>query len=212
VKSSRTLVLLAAAAVALCAPLAQAAPSTKPQLTDPSGDALPVPGSYDIVAGQLTTTGITTTRKVGRKVIKTYKPKNLVATLTLTAPPSTQQGSAYTFDADITACGNGYMSFTYTPGAFLGDGSLFVSGCGTDDGTGPAEILDDVVPVVKGNTITWTMPLADMGSDLPLSTVFSNLTASTDLNEPVFGLIGTSVLAPESSIDGASSDATWKLG
>lgn len=209
---TRLVAVCTAAALTALAPLAHAAPSSKPQLTDPSGDALPVPGSYDLVAGQLTTTGVTTTRKVGRKVIKTYKPKNLVASLTLAAPPSTQAGSAYTFTADITACGNGYMSFTYTPGAVLGDGSLFVSGCGTDDGTGPAEILDDVVPVVKGSTITWTMPLADMGSDLPLSTVFSNLTAASDLNEPVFGLIGTSLLTPESSIDAASSDASWKLG
>lgn len=211
-RPARPLVLSALAGLVLCAPLALAAPSKAPQITDPSGDAQPVPGSYDLVAGQFTTTGVTTTRKVGRKVVKTYTPKNLVVTLSLAAPPSTQPGSSYSVTADITACGEGYMTFSYTPGAFLGEGNLFVSGCGTDDGTGPAEIFDEVAPVVKDKVITWTMPLSLMGPDLPLSTVFSGFTAQADLNEPVFGLLGTSLGSPETSIDAASGDATWKLG
>lgn len=210
-KSSRALVLLAAAAVGVCAPLAHAAPTTKPQVVDAAGDAL-VPGGFDIVAGQFTTTGVKATRKVGRRTVTTYTPKNLVATLTFTEPPSTQAGTRIAFTADMTACDNGSVAFSFTPGAVLQSGDLFVTGCGDDNGAGPAEFLSDVRAVLKGNTLTWTMPLADMGSDLPLSTRFSNFQASSDLDDPVFGLIGTDLTGGSTSLDVATSDATWKLG
>ena len=132
-KSSRALVLLAAAAVGVCAPLAHAAPTTKPQVVDAAGDAL-VPGGFDIVAGQFTTTGVKATRKVGRRTVTTYTPKNLVATLTFTEPPSTQTGTRIAFTADMTACDDGSVAFSFTPGAALQSGDLFVTGCGDDNG------------------------------------------------------------------------------
>jgi hypothetical protein len=211
VKSSRALVLAAAAVVAVCAPHAQAAPASKPQVVDPAGDAL-APGGFDIVSGQFATTGVTTTRKVGKRVVRSYTPKNLVVTLTFTEPPSTQTGTRIAFTADITACDNGSLAFSYTPGAVLQSGDLFVTGCGTDDGVGPAEFMPDVHAVIKGSTVTWTMPLSDMGSDLPLGTQFSAFTASVDLVDPVFGLIGTDITGGPTSLDVATGDATWKLG
>jgi hypothetical protein len=51
-----------------------------------------------------------------------------------------------------------------------------------------------------------------MGSDLPLGTQFSAFTASVDLVDPVFGLIGTDITGGPTSLDVATGDATWKLG
>ena len=209
----RLLLFAAATAVTVTGSMANAAPTIVPQLTDPVGDARALGASYDIVSGLLTTTGTTTTAKVGRKMVKTYTPKNLVAVLTLAGPPSTQTGSVYTFAMATTACGNGSFQFQFTPGATLQSGDLFVTGCGkSTPATGPAEFISDVKAQLSGNTITWTMPLADMGSDLPLSTVFSAFTAETDINDPVLGLVGTGAEGPTTSIDSAKSDASWKLG
>jgi hypothetical protein len=208
---TRLALIAAATAVVTGAGLAGAAPASKPQLTDKAGDAVALGASYDIVSGKLTTTGVTTTKKVGKRKVTTYKPKNLVATLTLAGPPSARTGSVYTFGMDTTACDNGTFSFTWTPGAALQAGDLFILGCGPDSGLGPSEFMGDVQAAVKGNTITWTMPLSDMGPDLPLNTVFSNFSARTDINEPVFGLIGTG-MDPATAIDSAVSDVSWKLG
>jgi hypothetical protein len=209
---TRLALLAAATAVATAAGLAGAAPTTKPQLTDATGDAKALGASYDIVSGLLTTTGKTTTKKVGKKTVSTYKPTALVAKLTLAGAPVSTTGTVYSFGMSTSACGGGSFSFTYTPGALLQSGDLFIIGCGTDSGTGPAEFMSDVKAVLAGNTITWTMPLADMGSDLPLTSTFSGFSASVDLNDPVFGLIGTGLTGGSTSIDSATGDTTWKLG
>jgi hypothetical protein len=216
----RPVLLVAVAALALCAPLAHAAPTSKPQVVDPAGDAL-APG-FDVVSARLTTTGVTSTRKVGRKVVRTYTPKTLVASVTLSEPPSTTPGTSIIFHADTTACGNGFFEFQYTPGALLNTisevGDLFVSGCGPDDtGTGPGEYFSDVLAQVKGDVITWSMPLADMGSDLPLSSVFSGFRVDSTINEPVMGLAGGTDVAvltdgAAGDVDHATGDAVWKLG
>ena len=215
----RTLAALVLAPALLAAPLAHAAPSTKPQLTDPSGDAL-APG-FDVVSAQLTTTGTTTTRKAGRRTVRTYTPKNLVARVTLAEAPSTTPGTSIQLHVDMTACDGGFMEFQYTPGALISAvseiGDVFVSGCGSDSGAGPSEYIGDVLAEVKGSTISWVMPLTSMGADLPLSTVFSGFKVQADVNEPVMGLaggyeVGAMTEGAAGDIDYASSDATWKLG
>ncbi len=219
IRTRIALVVAAVAMVGVGSNLASAAPTSVPQLTDPSGDARALGASYDIVAGLMTTTGTTTKKKVGRKVVTTYKPVNLVASLTLAGPPASTPGSTYNFSMNTTACSGGSFSYSYTAGSLSPSiGDLFISGCGTPGtGTGPAEFMKDVKAAISGNTITWTMPLADLGSDLPLSTVFSGFTAETDLNDPYFGLFGTGVTSGTPaqgalSIDTASSAASWKLG
>ncbi len=218
-KTVRFALLAATTALALTASLAGAAPTSRAQVTDPAGDAL-APG-FDIVSAQLSTTGATATRKVGQRVLKTYTPKTLVATITLAQPPSTTPGTSIQLHVATTACGGGYFEYQYTPGALVSrvsePGDLFVSGCGPSSGTGASEYLPDVRAQVKGSTITWTMPLSDMGSDLPLNTVFSGFRVSADINEPVTGLAGGSYAGRATNgavgdIDDASSDATWKLG
>ncbi len=208
-RHTRIALLAATATVAATASLAGAAgpkaPAPTTVITDPTGDARVLGSGYDLVAVTMVTKG--------KKVGKAYRPTDLLVTLTMAGPPTTQKGAALTVSMKTTACGNGSFMYSYTPGATLGNGDLFVSGCGTTTpGTsGLSEILSDVVPVVSGHTVTWDLPIAELGQDLPIGSTFSGFSASSDLNEPVFGIIGTGIFAGLASIDTASGSGTYKL-
>jgi hypothetical protein len=210
-RRARLALLAATAAVASGAGLAGAAPPAKPLLTDPAGDARVLGAGYDIVSATLTTAG--TTKKVGKRSV--YTPKDLVASVTLAAPPSTQPGTQIKLSADTTACDGGSFTWYYTPSG----GRLFVYGCGVDDGLGKSESFD-LEPVVKGNTLTWTVSLKEFGADLPLKTLFSNFRAQSDQNDPATGEVGTALVTDfgtifteqaNVSVDTGLSDATYKL-
>jgi hypothetical protein len=212
VRRTRLALLAAATAVTTATTLAGAATTAPATLvTDPAGDARGLGASYDIISADLRTTG--TTKKVGKKV--TYTPTALVAQVTLSGPPSTATGYSVNFFADTSACGGGYFQWGYSPGnAILGDGNLFVSGCGTDNGTGAAEFFDSAAPVVSGNTITWTLSLKEIGADLPLGSTFTAPTVYADFNDPATGLVGTSLVsgAPvDTAIDSATAAVTYTL-
>lgn len=204
---TRLSLLVAISALLLTANLADAAP--RPLLTDPKGDALALGASYDILSANLFTTG--TTKKVGRKTV--YTPVYMVATVTLAGPPSKQLGATVNLSADSSACRNGTFKWSYTPGSRLSNSNLFVTGCGevARGNTVPTDFVDGSTAVVKGNTITWRFKLKVLGKDLPLGSTFRNIYAQSDINEPVFNLFGTSLLAPEGDIDYAETAAIYKL-
>lgn len=181
-----------------------------PQLSDAAGDSR-VPGVNDIVSGQLATTGSTSYVMVHGKRVAKYTPKNLVATLTLTSAPSTAPATRISFLADVSACHNGFLRFDYAPHVLLHVSGLWVWGCGTDSPVGEGKFIEGVEPVVKDRTITWTLPLSKMGRDLPLGTVFSNFRASSDIDDPVIGDVGTDFSDGRYSIDSARTNVKWTL-
>lgn len=215
-RHTRLALLAAVTAAAVAAGVASAAPA-KPLLTDPAGDVRALGTGYDIVSADLHTTGKTVTVK-GKKV---YTPTKLLAVVTMAGPVATQAGTQVSFYLDTSACGGGSFEYTYTPGnTLLGEGSLFVSGCGSPllapVFPDPSELIDSAYPVVAGNTITWTLDLKEMGSDLPLKSTFTNARVYSDFGDPVLNLVGTQVLDEQglpvdSSLDVARSSATYTL-
>lgn len=207
--------LLTALLLALGA-LHPAGAAPKPLLTDPPGDAKVLGSGFDIVSASFSTKG--TTKKVGKKTV--YKPVYLVTSVTLAGPPSTDKGATVTLTAESSACNHGTFTWYYTPGSVLSDSNLFVSGCGelgpTDSlpllGNGQgSEFVPDSGAVVSGNTITWRFKLEELAPDIPVGSTFSNISAESDVEEPVFNLFGTSLLAPSGCIDYAETSATYKL-
>lgn len=210
------LILLAVAATALAfVPSGAGAASAKPLITDAKGDARALGSGYDIVSADLYTTG--TTKKVGKKTV--YTPTKLVLTTTFAAPPSSTPGATYNVYADVSACDNGSFNWYYQPGNTLyGEGQLYIDGCGESDATGTSMFVGEAYPVVKGSTITWTMPLKAMGPDLPLGTTFTNFRVYADQNEPVANLVGTTLVNAateeaglEGTVDTATSKAVYRL-
>lgn len=182
-----------------------------PQMSDPAGDSR-VPGVNDIVSGQIATTGSTAYVKLHGKRVAKYTPKDLVTTLTFAEAPSTAPGTRVSFYADITTCNHGYMRFDYAPHVLLHVSGLWVWGCsGSSSALGDGKFIEGVEPVVDGRTITWTVPLSKMGKDLPLGTVFSNFRASSDVDDPVIGDVGTDFWQGRYSIDSAQADTKWTL-
>jgi hypothetical protein len=211
--------VLSATVVTLAGSFADAAPAQKPQVTDPAGDAL-LPG-FDIVSAKLSTTGNHGVEKVGGRTVKWYVPKNLVASVTLSGPPSTTPGSSVQLWIDTTACNNGRFQFYYTPGALLDNvadaGDLYTSGCGPASTTNDSgsQYVAGVHAMVKGNTITWVLPLKALGPELSTATKFSNFRVYADLDDPLIGQLGTQTLGQgfgAGDVDFASSATTWKLG
>lgn len=200
-------VALAIASAYLAAPGSAAVVVPKPQLTDPAGDSIGNQASLDLISATYSTTGITTTTKVRGKTVKTYKPKNLVVTLTLNAPPSTQTGVKYQLDAQVDGCGS--FGYSYTPGAATGANSLFTAcPAGANAASGGTLIKPDTTFV--GNSIVWTVPLAALPSEVKVGSSFGTFTAAVGLAEPVTGVIGTNDLG--FAFDTAKSDSVWKLG
>lgn len=209
-RRSRAVVLLAVLAIAASPLLAGAAPAPKPQVMDPKGDARLPEAGFDILSAGLKTTG--TTKKLGKRTV--YTPTRLVATVTLAGPPPTIPGTNIEFRAAASACKGGDFTWTYHAGPvgpFDTGGDLFVSGCGDTGSLGTqSATFGDVIPVIKGNAITWTFRLKDLGSELPLGSTFRNFRVSTDISEPVLYFAGTNTV-DTTSIDLAVNNSFWDL-
>ena len=65
-----------------------------------------------------------------------------------------------------------------------------------------------------GNTIRWRFKLNELAPDLPPGSTFDTIRAHADINEPVFGIIGTGTAGSDStdtSIDSGKTDTVYKL-
>lgn len=194
------------AALTILSAVPSSAGTTAPQVSDPSGDATGGQASTDILSATYSTTGVTTVAKVRGKTVKTYKPKVLVATLTLAAPPSKTTGMKYELNAQVDGCGS--FGYSYTPGAATGDSALFMScPAGASATSGGTLIVPDTT--FLGNSIVWSVPLNAMPAEVKLGSAFSSFAAATDLAEPITGVIGTDILGLD--FDTATSDVVWKL-
>ena len=198
--SFRSLLLICTCAGIALAPMSSAA--SKPAslvVPDPAGDAV-AGAPFDITSLTLTTAGKTEGR--------TYTPKTFVVSLTLAAPPSTQAGATYGVDVELDGCG--YANFSYTPGATLGEGSIFTE-CGSpEDETGSTATLYSTPPKVKGKVITWSISVKTPG--FKPGTAVSAINGFTTFNEPVFGILGPTAVDKALAFDLAETDKTYVIG
>ena len=205
---SLALVAVGCAAVALAAPSSAASAPAKVAFSDPAGDALATQKTYDITDVLVTSTGTTSTKKVGKKTVTTYTPKAILVKLTVAGSFATTAGANYEVDLDVAGCG--YANFTYTPGA-ISEGGLFTE-CGSPaDETGSTSTLYDAPPTVSGKTVTWQLPLSALSKEFKPGVLLSDIRALAAQNDPVFGIIGAGALAAEGNFDNASTSATLRL-
>lgn len=195
------LLLAALVAVAVAMP-SHAAP--KPQITDAKGDG-PQPGA-DIVSVLYSTTGTGTGRK--------YVPKKLVVTMTMAGDVITHPGLTYEVSALTTSCE------TVTFSAQQGSPYTTVTGLNgwaewgsctkpSSDGDSNVELL---TAAVKGNTITWSMPIKMLPKGLTVGTIFSDFAARIDPTNPVIPFPSSTTQTDRGLLDIGTGAAKWKLG
>jgi hypothetical protein len=214
---------LAAGLAVATAPWAHAGPTGAPQISStcagkPMESAQP---GLDIKSVTMSTTGRTSHRVVRHKRVTVYTPTTLVTRMTLCGPVSSVPGVNYFVKADTSACGNGNFQYQYRTAesslpSELNSGDLFVTGCGKPNAGTTSEFISDVQATVAGATITWSLPLADLGADLPLGSTFTNFEAHSDYDDPWVGEIGTWFVGGSTGgaagvLDYAHSDVVWKL-
>ena len=193
----RLLTLAALAGLSLAAVPGHAASSPKPQITDPAGDAngindqgegLAVPSEstpVDVSAADITAVTFATN-------FNKLKPTGITVTMTLSAAPTTPE-FFYRVVATIKGCASVFFEYG-TDVATGGSDVRCPSTVPTKDKT-----YSDAPAVVKGHTITWTLPL----KAFPVGTKFTSLSAQTRFNPAV-------ITAPQ--IDGATSSASFTVG
>lgn len=184
--------------VALLASLAFAAPSTaapRPQITDATGDQVPVGGAgYDVVSAAFSTTG--DKYKVGRKTV--YNPTKLIVTVTYAGAVASDAHAAQVVSFDAPGCENIYMQ-RYSGGTWA------FSGC-----------IDDFAFAVKasGKTLTFTLPFKAIGTkSLKKGAVLTDLRTYTSVADPVLGyesgeLVGAFGAGP---VDNAATTAPYRI-
>ena len=166
---------------------------------DPAGDQLDARASMDIVAVALE--------------VKPMAPRNtlsLVTTIELAAPPET---AAVSYDLAATVPGCGYFNSNYRPGAIwaaqFGQVNQYFMECGSPEGTGTGtSTAVDARVVVEGNKVIIWAPLAAFPKEVLAAGELTDISASTQLAEPLMGILGNGVLVPT---DEAETDKSWKF-
>jgi hypothetical protein len=209
---TRLLALALVGGLAVAAVPAHAA-KAKPQITDPAGDAngvndqgfitgSPLPsgqaGPADLSAADITAVQFATafvTKKSHGRTVKV--PTGLTVTMTLAAAP-TLPNLIYRVAATSTSCAALFFEFSTAPN----DSEPGSARCAAAPPTPSTPVAVKSV-TVKGNAITWTVPL----TSIPKNTVLSDLNAQTRqvTQTPAIGLT-----APQ--YDYASTTTTFTVG
>ena len=175
----------AAAGIAVAALPGHAATAPKPQITDPAGDANavndqgvvtggPIPGDAagpaDVAQADITSVQLATTfasKKSHGKLVKV--PTGFTVTMTLSAAP-TVPDVFYRVAAGSASCDNLFFEYSTAPN----DSEPGSARCAATlpAPSGPVALKS---VVVKGNSITWTVPI----KSIPKNTVLSSLDAQT---------------------------------
>jgi hypothetical protein len=204
-----SLVLAGCAALGLAVPAhAGSAPSVL-TFSDPGGDSKLGPAGAllgtgdDITKVTWTTTGTTTSRRVGRKVVKTYTPKNAVVTIQTAGPIDTSGHTLYNVYATADGCGQ--FLYSVAPGTQMDSSYSYCTDDDSVDGGG-------VTTVVKANTISFTIPLKSVTGFVANKTLTS-LSAFTGTCDPIGGLFCPTALAESTPLDNdtATTDAAFKI-
>jgi hypothetical protein len=118
----------------------------------------------------------------------------ITASLTLAAAPDT--GTNYRVGGVLGSCTSFYFEYTITPG--LGPDSYLRNTC-----SGSQKFDAIVTVVVKGNTITWTLPAKSFPAGVTLGQTLDSIKAEAR---------GDVVAAVVPAIDVSHTDKTYKLG
>lgn len=204
-------VLAALAAVALLAPADAAAP--KPEVVDVVGDANAInnqgvagpdqnisTGPAQAAAFDIKTIDFVTTRtKVGRKLVAT----GYTVTMSLSAAPVTT-GALYRVRAATPACSTFWLQWNTPP---TGTSTVLRHNC-APSGSPTAAVTDTVSiqlkpVIVKGSTITWTVPFKSLPKGVKAGQTLVDLGADNRISNGA-------TTAPQ--IDGVFTTAKYKIG
>jgi hypothetical protein len=158
------------------------------------------------------TEGDTSVTRVGRKTVKTYTPSKLVVSLTLAGAPMAQSGVRYQVSAEVSECGE--LTLTYAPtetSAVLSPTQASLGGGGAGGTTGGDTLFPDPKFAIKGNTLTWSLPLKALPKQARAGALLYKMSAMTDLAEPVLGALGPGDFGPP-VFDSATTDGDWEIG
>lgn len=196
------LALVTVLGIALGTAASAASGPTTLAFSDPKGDNRSPSAGQDITGVTFTTTG------TGKG--KAYTPKNLVITLSLAAPPTTDGTTVYEVAATQAGCGDLYVSVV--PGSPVLDPSFNYADCGSEpDTTGSTGTSFDAVPDIKGSAIVWTVPLKSLPAPAKAGTTFTGIHAYTDFVDPAFGIFGPGAVTGP-LYDTASTDRSYPVG
>ena len=195
------------ALLGLYSPAHAAAPApAKPQIVDPSGDAVGSQKNDDItgVTFEITKTAVQAVKKVrGKKVTYTrYEPKDFKVTMTLAGTASVAPGVSYQIGVD-TGCGHSYI-YAYFSAPDAGPSSLQFAECGTAGVNGTGLLVDHTF-TPTGTTLVWTAPYNTMPKQLGVGSFWTAPVAYTAVTEPVVGYT-TADFVPETAVDYAKGD------
>lgn len=171
---------------------------------DKAGDNVSPSKGQDITGVTFTTTGT----GAGKK----YVAKNLVVTMALAAPATSDGTTVYDVQATLAGCGS--YSMQYSPGANLVESSGYAE-CGSEpDQTGSTGTLFDFDVAAKGSSLVFTVPLKALPGSVKPGATFTALNAYTDFVDPVTGLFGPAGLfgSDAAVYDTAATDTSYKVG
>ena len=200
----RPALLLAALLVAATQMPSHAA--AKPQIVDAKGDAVGGQAGTDIVSATYATTG------TGKG--RSYVAKKLVVTMTLAGDVITQPGLTYELSANTTTCG--VVTFSSQNGSPYTAVTSLNGWADWGDCTKPSSNGDSAVELltvaVKGNTLTWSMPIKMLPKGMKLGTVFSDFEGRVDPTNPAIPFPSNTTGTEMGLIDIGTGTGTWKLG
>lgn len=201
------LVVAGLAVVGLTLPASAGSAPAKLVVTDPAGDSHAAPfaamtgGADELVKMTWTSTGKTTKRKVGKKVVTTYTPKNLVVVLETAGDIDTGGATQYDIEGNSVGCGDFYLYVA--PGSALE--GVFGS-CADDDTVD----FGSATFAVAGKTITFTIPLGSVPG-LTAGKTVTGLNAYTGNVDPITGEVGPVIIGGTLANDSVPSDAAFKI-
>lgn len=191
--------ILVLSLVALVGPPARAVEALR--FEDPAGDQLDARGSMDLVSVTLE--------------VKPMAPRNtlsMVTTFELSAPAE-QLMVSYDMSSTIPGCGS--FSASYRPGTLLATAAgsqlnQYFMNCGFPEttGTGTAGSVPASAKLDGNKVIVWAA-MSAFPKEIIEGAELTNISATTQVSEPVFGIIGNSaILAPT---DEATTDKSWRF-
>ena len=168
-----------------------------PQIVDPAGDAKGMQAGTDIESVLFTPT------RTGRTV------NGFTVTMTLGAEPVRQPGVLYRVYGAHDGCGDFRMSSAATLALVEQNQVLFSCGSAPDPNTGSTSTIINVTPKTVGNTLVWSFKLKMLPKEMR-SGVLSELEAFVTVADPVTGILNAADFVPESALDHAAGDASFR--
>ena len=199
-RRARSAVLLSAVAAVCLAGSVLAAGPTSLAFSDPAGDNISPSAASDITGVSFTTSGS------GKG--KSYRPKSLVVTLKLGAPPTSDGTTVYAIDTTLVGCGAFYLN--YMPGATVLDNFAHAE-CGS---TSPTDTTGSfvAVPEVKGSSLVWTIPMRSLPVKVGPGSVFTEIRGYTDFVDPALSIFGPASITGVPLYDTAETDKSYTVG